>query len=105
VLGDSGKTYVEIQRGEGPLPLGAVYFLATGDGPVLEPIGSPDPRLLLVSTFVLGVQTPERLLNQLDVCSAIAREVPLFRLRIGRGVSAERLAATVHEHMARELGG
>jgi hypothetical protein len=98
VLGVSGKTYVEVPRVERPLPLGAVYFVSGGEGQPVERIGAPDPRMLLASTFVLGVQTPARLLNQLDVCSAMAREVPLFRLRIAPGVSAERLAATVHEH-------
>jgi hypothetical protein len=100
VLGHSGKTYVAVPRADLPLPLGAVYFLGAGEGPEVEPIAAPDPRLLLSSTFVLGVQTPERLLNQLDVCAMMARQVPMFRLRIGRAVSAERLAATVHEHRA-----
>lgn len=100
VLGHSGKTYLELPRAGRPLPLAALYFFAHDGGPAVEPLPSPDPRLLLSSTFVLGVQTPARLLNQLEVCAAISREVPSFRLRVAPGVSAEQLAATVYEHHA-----
>jgi hypothetical protein len=102
VLGHSGKTYVEVPRAEGPRPLGAIYFLRAGDataGAPIEAIARPDPRVLLSSTFVLGVQTPRRLLNQLDVCAAIAREVPMFELRVSPGAGAARLAEVVHEHL------
>lgn len=102
VLGHSGKTYVEVPRAATPLPLGAVYFLGTGDERPVEPITQRDPRLLLASTFVLGVQTPERLLNQLDVCAAIARQVPMFRLRVGAGVGADRLGEIVHDHLTEQ---
>jgi hypothetical protein len=103
VLGDSVKTYLEVERAEQPLPLGAVYFLARDEGEPVEPLGALDPRLLLASTFVLGVQTPARLRNQLDVCAAMAHSVPLFRLRIGSGMRAARLAALVHDHLDGEL--
>jgi hypothetical protein len=99
VLGHSGKTYVEVPRAAGPAPLGAIYFLRAEDGPPVEPIPRPDPRLLLSSTFVVGVQTPARLINQLEVCSALAREVPLFALRVRAGLGAAGLAEAVHEHM------
>jgi hypothetical protein len=102
VLGESGKTYMAVPRVDRPLPLGALYFLERGDGPPIEPIAKLDPRLLLASTFVLSVQTRKRLRNQLDVCAALARGVPLFRLRIAPGVSAEQLAGIVHEHVPRE---
>jgi hypothetical protein len=98
LLGESGKSYVQVPRVDGPLPLGGVYFVRRGEGRAIERIERPDARLLLTSTFVLGVQTPARLLNQLDVCSAMAREVPLFKLRVAPGVSAEALAAAVHKH-------
>jgi hypothetical protein len=102
VLGHSGKTYVEVPRAERPLPLGAVYFLGTGEERPVEPIGQRDPRQLLASTFVLGVQTPARLLNQLDVCAAIAREVPMYRLTIAPGIGADRLAESVHDHLTEQ---
>jgi hypothetical protein len=98
VIGRSGKTYMAVPRVKGPVPLRAVYFLTAADGPAVEPIRQPDPRLLLGNTFVVGVQTPERLRRQLDVCSAIVRSVPLFELRRPPGVGSEQLAAIVHEH-------
>jgi hypothetical protein len=99
VLGHSGKTYLELRRAGAPRPLAAIYFLRRGDGPAIERIERLDPRLLLASTFVLGVQTPARLLNQLDVCAAIAAGVAAFDLRIATGVDAGRLAANVSEHL------
>ena len=97
-LGHSGKTYLALPVAEDPLPLGAIYFLRRGDR-AIEPLTPPDPRLLLASTFVLGVQTPARLANQLDVCAAIARGVPAFGLAVGDG-DAGSLAAAVSEHLA-----
>jgi hypothetical protein len=76
--------------------------LGAGEGAPVEPIRQLDPRLLLSSTFVLGVQTPARLLNQLDVCSAIARGVPIFQLRIGPGLSAKLLAEIVLDHLTEQ---
>jgi hypothetical protein len=98
-LGHSGKSYVSLPRVERALPLGALYFLTLGEGPAVEPIAKLDPRALLASTFVAGVQTPARLLNQLEVCAAVARGVPLFHLRRPPGVGSRELAAIVHEHM------
>ena len=99
VLGHSGKTYLEIGRATRPLPLGALYFLTRGDTPSIEPVGRVDPRLLLASTFVLGVQTPDRLLNQLETCSAIARAVPIFRLTTAPHVDAAGTAEMLHDHL------
>jgi HPr kinase/phosphorylase len=101
-LGQSGKTYIALPRVHAPLPVGAVCFLTGGDGAAVEPLPAPDPRLLLASTFVLGVQTPDRLSTQLDVCAALARDVPLLRLRVGAGRSSESLAREVHDHFARQ---
>ena len=97
-LGHSGKTYLALPRVDGPAPLAGIYFLEAGEGSPIELLERPDPRLLLTSTFVLGVQTPSRLRNQLDVCASIASGVPMFRLRIGPGVGSEELASVVEEH-------
>jgi hypothetical protein len=99
VLGHSGKTYVALPVAGGARPLAAIYFLRRGAGAVIEALPKPDPRLLLASTFVLGIQTPERLRNQLDVCAAIARDVPAFDLCV-TGVDAGGLARAVSEHLA-----
>jgi hypothetical protein len=99
VLGHSGKTYLEIGCAARPLPLGALYFLTRGETASIEPIARIDPRLLLSSTFVLGVQTPDRLLNQLETCSAIARAVPIFRLTTAPHLDAARTAGMLHDHL------
>jgi hypothetical protein len=100
VLGHSGKTYLAVPASQGPLPLGAVFFLSGGDGPPLEPMPSPDPRLLLSSTFVFGIQRPERLQRQLDVCAAIANRVQAYRLRVTAGLDAGALAEVVSSHLS-----
>jgi hypothetical protein len=99
-LGHSGKTYVELAREHRPLPLGAVYFLRAGGGPPIERIERPDARMLLASTFVFGVRTPERLANQLDVCAALARTVPMFWLEVHGERRAARVADAVIAHAA-----
>jgi hypothetical protein len=100
VLGRSGKTYLSLPIVESPLRLGAVCFLDAASGPSVEPLGHADPRLFLGSTFVLSVQTPGRLRNQLDVCAAIATTVPMFRVRVNPGETARELAAAIHERLA-----
>ena len=99
VLGHSGKTYLEVACAARPLPLAALYFLARGERLSIEPITHVDPRLLLSSTFVLGVQTPDRLLNQLETCSEIARSVPLFGLTTAAAVDAAGTAEMLHDHL------
>jgi hypothetical protein len=102
-LGHSGKTYMKIPREHAPAPLRAIYYLRPRPEPAIEPIESPGPRLLLSSTFVFGVRTPERLANQLDVCARIARTVPTFSLGISETVSSAAAAAAVEEHARRAV--
>ncbi|MFL5913605.1 MAG: hypothetical protein ACJ768_23960 [Gaiellaceae bacterium] len=99
VLGSSGKTYVALEREQAPLPLGSIYFLAPGrgHGTRIEPCRS-DPRLLLGSSFVASVATPERLARVLDVCAAISQGVPLFRAHVDPDAGSAALAAAIHEH-------
>ena len=97
-LGHSGKTYMEIPREHSPAPLRAVYYLRPRPEPSIEPIERPGPRLLLTSTFVFGVRTPERLATQLDVCARIARTVPIFTLGISESAGSAAAAAAVEEH-------
>src|SRR4051794_23682986 len=103
VLGESGKTYVALPRSRDRLPLGALYFLTQAERSEPEALPVLDPRLLLGSTFVLGVQTPERLRVQLDVCAAIARSVPAFQLPVAPGVTARELAEVVDAHLGQVI--
>jgi hypothetical protein len=104
VLGHSEKTYLALPREDGPVPLAALYFLEPPSGQPIEPLEAPDPRLLLSSTFVFGVQSPARLLNQLDVCAALVREVPMFSLEISPDTGSQRLAEMVENHARETLG-
>jgi hypothetical protein len=97
VLGSSGKTYVALERERQPLPLGAVYLLTPGRGTRIEPC-PPDPRMLLESSFVASVATPDRVARVLDGCAAVSRDVPLFRALVDPDAGAAALAAAVHEH-------
>jgi hypothetical protein len=103
-LGNSGKSYLELPREDGPLPLAAIYYLRPGEAATIER-AKPDPRTLLASTFVLGVQTPKRLMNQLDVCAAIGREVPMFTAGVEPVSGAAGLAERIEEHARGLVGG
>jgi hypothetical protein len=90
-------------------PLSALHLLErTPDGPGIEPLEHPNPTELLGSTFNLSVQTPTRLIRQLDVCARIAREVPIFRVRVrpdqDAGKVASELAAHVRAHLRERHG-
>ena len=106
VLEDDGEaTRLLAPRCQAPLPLAALYVLQRGEAPgagangvSIEPIDPPDPRLLLSASFNFVVRSPERLRNQLEVCSRLASEVPLFRLRSGPGFSAADVAEAVERH-------
>ena len=104
VLGHSEKTYVSVPREAGIAPLAALYFLRPGPGSAVEPLERADPRLLLSSTFVFGVQTPERLRNQLEVCAALAGRVPMFALDVSPDSGSQRLADIVERHARSTIG-
>jgi hypothetical protein len=101
VLGHSDKTYFEVPRTDAALRLAAIYFLTAGEegDEAIAPFAA-DARTLLASTFVLGVQSPERLRNQLDVCARLARAVPAYRARVTPGRDAARLADAIRRHAA-----
>jgi hypothetical protein len=103
-LGHSGKTYVEVDRAAGAVPVRGIYFLAPGsDAAGIEEQRPTDPRLLLGSTFIESVQTPARLRNQLDLCAEVAASVPCFTLPVEAGVGAAELAERLEEHARSRL--
>jgi hypothetical protein len=96
------KQHVRVAIPEAPVPLGAAYFLERTSAVAaveISPIQPPDPCLLLAATFVSHVPTAERLITQLDVCSRIARSVPLFLVRIPFDGRAADLAERVVRHI------
>jgi hypothetical protein len=102
------KAHYEVPRATEPVPLRALYFIErdgkAGPDLTFTRMDAPDPMLLLGSTFVWVVRTPERLLNQLDVCTAVARSVPMFRVDVPESVTATATAAGLHEHVREVVG-
>lgn len=100
-LGTSGKTYIAMKREDGPLPLGAIYFLAPGEEGI-ETVGDDvDARDLLGSTFISSVSSPMRLTSLLEICAVMSTSVPAFRLRVPPRVGAAELAEEVLRHRDR----
>jgi len=95
------RSLLAVEREPAPLPLGAMYFLRRGRdvaGATFEPLEDPDPTMLLGSTYVLSVRSPERLANQLGVCAAIANQTPVFDLLIPNSVTARESAGALMAH-------
>src|SRR5918999_2030935 len=64
---DAGGWRMLVEREERALPLAALYFREPCDGPSprVEPVGRPDPALLLRACFHRGLRIPGRLATQL----------------------------------------
>jgi hypothetical protein len=102
LLGDDGEALrVRVTGATRAVPLAALYFLDRGDAPrtSFETLWPPDPRLLLGSTFNHMVATPERLTNQLEVCTRLAHGTPLFRAHVAPATGAADLAAALETHL------
>lgn len=81
-----------------PAPLARLFLLErSAEGPPVERLDAVNPFELLASTFNLSVRTPERLVRQLDVVSAIASGGMAHRLRVQPDVDANQLAAMIQE--------
>jgi hypothetical protein len=94
-FGASDKVHVEVSSmASGPLPLGAVCFLARSEA--IERLAvtpaPPDPRALLGATFMPHIVTRTRLLSQLSTCAEIAAAVPVVKLEVPATLGADRLA-------------
>lgn len=98
-LGVGDKLYLLGKLVERPQRLAAVYFLRRDlTAPKLVIDREPDARNLLGSSFVPYLEGPEYLLKHLDVCSRIARQVPVFSLTAPATMAADELAAAVAAH-------
>lgn len=103
---DAFKALLAVEREPTPLPLAGLYFLRRGQPGTearIEALVEPDPALLLGSTYVLSVRSPERLANQLDLCASLAARIPIFDLLIPSTVPARDSAAAVLEHASAAL--
>lgn len=96
ILGGVGPTQrLLVERATGKVPLEELFLLERTSGTRLEiePLDAVDPRELLGGSFVFVPTTQDRLINQLDMCAALARSVAVSRLRIPPSAGAEDVAA------------
>ena len=91
---------VEVARAEAAVPLRALYFLHRGgvEEVAFEAIDPVDPRLLLLSTFVIALRTPERMISQLDACQRLAQSTAAFTLQVPDALSVHDLGRAVEAH-------
>jgi hypothetical protein len=104
VLGHHDKTYVELPREAEAWPLRAIYYLVPSESSAAGEIApvAPDPRRLLGSTFVLSVQTPQRLRTQLEVCGDLARTARTYTATVDPEAGAASLAEAILAHAGGE---
>jgi hypothetical protein len=106
VLGRSGKTYIAVERERAPLRLGALYFLdhrsAEGD---IQFVQGVDPKRLLGSAFIAGVDSRRRLVGLLDLCARLGAEVPIWRVGADYQAGAGPLAEAIWEHASGYAAG
>jgi hypothetical protein len=97
-----GKVHVVAGRDDRTLPLAVLYLLDRGDTsePMFEPIEDLRAADLFANSFVIYVHRTGRMIRQLDIASVLARTVPVIRLRVQPGVTADELAAAVEEDVS-----
>jgi hypothetical protein len=105
---DSHGLRLLVRRSRAPLPLGAVYFLRRADAPATEPaveaLNGAGPRELFGAGFNSSLRTESRLRNQLEVYSALAASVPLFRVVIPDGSQPGAVAERIERHARERIG-
>jgi hypothetical protein len=99
VLGRSGKTYVAVTRETAPCPLGGLYFLdprSDAGEPAFEP--GVEPRRLLASTFIAGIESQHRLISLLDLTARLEATVPIWRVAINHHHGAAPVSEAIWHH-------
>lgn len=105
-VGSDEKSYFALETAPEPLPLRLVYFVSRDSrlGEVtFERRAALDARVLLASTFVYSITTPQRLAIQLSVCACLARATAAFTAYVPAHVGAASLARALGRHAARTL--
>jgi hypothetical protein len=106
ILGRAGKAYVSMPAVGRPLPLALAYLPERFTGASeaqFEHLDPPDPRLIIGSIFVATTASRQRLLNQLEVCAAVAEHATTYRVVVPDGMGAAELAARVEAHAEAHL--
>ncbi|MEX0815873.1 MAG: hypothetical protein WD027_00370 [Gaiellales bacterium] len=103
ILGRSDfKVQVAVEPVPQALPLERVFFLerdASAERVEIEEHRSPDPALLLSSTFIWYLRSPQRLLRHLDACARLARTARVFHVRIPASSPARAVASEIEHHI------
>lgn len=83
-----------------PVQLSDLFLVehATNGAPV-ERIDAVDPLALFATTYILSIQTPERLARHLDLTCALAATASIHRLRVRPDMNATQLADAVHDYL------
>jgi hypothetical protein len=101
VIGQSDKVQLAVQPIEGALPLEAIYFIDRRRDTIpfaIDEVRPPDPRLLLASSFISYLRTPEFLVGHLDACAQIAQSTQTFRVSVPAEFSAGDVADALERH-------
>ena len=96
-----GKVHIVAARDPRALPLGVLFLLDRGSpsDPTFERLANLRAADLFANSFVTYVHRADRMIRQLDIASALARNVPVVLLRVKPGVGAPELAAQVEDHV------
>ncbi len=101
-VGHADKAYLAVPVVDRPLPLRALYFVTrAADGAVEISPSESVPERLLGSSFIAYLRSPEHLVGHLDVCTHIARTVPILELSVPPTASAREVARDVEAHALR----
>lgn len=107
ILGsDREALRVVLERDHRPALLRAIYLLERSSHatvPLFERLPQPSLPLLLGCRYVCFVNTPARLAHQLEIHSAIARHVRVYRLHLPSCLGAAELSSYVEAHVDSEL--
>ena len=102
ISGEADKIHLSCRLVSGPLPLSAIYYLertsAVSSLTVEHPEDS-EPNLLLGSSFISYIRTPQFLADHLELCAHAARTVPTFRLRVPNATDAAGVAARIEAEL------
>lgn len=100
---DSDASRVALPLYDGVAPLERAYIIerrAETRELRLERLTPLDPRVLLGGSFNFIIRTPERLTNQLDLCSRLARSGRVYRAVVPPSVGPPELARAVEREIA-----
>jgi hypothetical protein len=104
VPGAVAKASLALPLAGGPREVAALYFLerSAAGGPEvrIEALEPCDPFRLLGATRAAGVQTADRLRRHLELCTRLASEARIYRVRVPPTGAAEALADAVWAHMS-----